>query len=258
MSDAPIAELRRAVAEDTPLAPVHAAVRASLVDIEPGRCTATLPVPPADGLDAGLWLLADYAAGLAVTGTLAAGERITTMRLTLHVHVRDPAPGTLHATGCLLDHLGGSALSTADIVDDAGRVIARATARNAVLADEVAASYTRSEDTWGTPPVGVGDLVHIDPDGSVRPDARSGNTADVVQGGVLASVAVRALAVDLGGPPDEATATFLRPVPVEGAVLRARTHVEHGGRRLRAARATLVDQRERTVLLVTALRYAGS
>jgi acyl-coenzyme A thioesterase PaaI-like protein len=237
---------------------VHAAVRASLIEIEPGRCTATLPVPPADGLDAGLWLLADFASGLAVTGTLAAGERITTLRLTLHVVARDLAAGTLHATGCLRDHLGASALSTADIVDDDGRVVARATGRNAVLADEVAASYTRSEHPWGAPPVGAADLIHLDADGAWRPDPRAVNTANVVQGGVLASAAVRALVADLGGPPDEATATFLRPVPVEGAALWARTEVEHGGRTLRSARVTLLDARDRTVLLATGLRYAGS
>ena len=234
---------------------MHAAVRASLTEIEPGRCTATLPAPPPDGLDAGLWLLGDFASGLAVTGTLAAGERITTLRLTLHVLGRDLAPGTLHATGCLRDHLGASALSTADIVEDDGRVVARATGRNAVLADEVAASYTRSEHPWRAPPAGAAELIHLDADGAWRPDPRAVNTANVVQGGVLASAAVRALVADLGGPPDEATATFLRPVPVEGAALWARTEVEHGGRRLRTGHAALRDDRDRVVATVTGLRY---
>jgi acyl-coenzyme A thioesterase PaaI-like protein len=149
-------------------------------------------------------------------------------------------------------------VSTADIVDEDGRVVARATGRNAVLADEVAATYIRSEHPWGAPPVGAAELIHLDTDGAWRPDPHAVNTAGVVQGGVLASVAVRALAADLGGPPDEATATFLRPVPVEGAALRARTEIEHGGRRLRSARVTVLDARDRAVLLATGLRYAGS
>ena len=56
--------------------------------------------PPPDGdIDAALWLLGDFVSGLAVTGTLDAGERITTLRLTLHVLARDVV-GTLHAVGC--------------------------------------------------------------------------------------------------------------------------------------------------------------
>ena len=81
------------------------------------------------------------------------------------------------------------------------------------------------------------------------------NHAAVVQGGALASLPARALADVLGGPPDEATATFLRAVPADGRTVRTEVEVEHDGRRLRSGRAMLRDDRDRTVLTMTGLRY---
>ena len=86
------------MADDIPLAPVHAAVRARLRAIEPGRAEADMPAPDGD-VDGALWLLGDFVSGLAVTSTLAAGERITTLRLTLHVVARDDVPGPCTPSG---------------------------------------------------------------------------------------------------------------------------------------------------------------
>ena len=242
--------LRRVAEEDTPLAPVHAAVHARLREIEPGRAVARMPAPDGD-IDAALWLLADFVSGLAVTGTLDAGERITTLRLTLHVLARDVA-GTLHAVGALDDRDAVVALSTAVISDDTGRVVARATGRNAVLTDDVAAEYRVEATTWPSTPRPVTALVA---DGAA-PDGDAVNTASVVQGGALASLPARALADVLGGPADEATATFLRAVPADGRTVHAEASVEHGGRRLRTGHATLRDDRDRVVATVTGLRYS--
>lgn len=232
---------------------MHAVAGARLVAIDPGRVDATLPAPDPAGLDAALWLLADYVTGLAVTGTLDAGERITTLRLTLHVVARPEVAGTLRGVGTLDEKVGGVALSTGVITDEAGRTLARAIGRNAVLADEVAATSTvGGEHAWSDPPRRAADLVA---DGAA-PDPRAVNHAAVVQGGVLASLPAAALADVLGGPPDEATATFLRAVPVDGRTVHVTTELEHGGRRLRSGRAVLRDDRERTVVTVTGLRYA--
>ncbi|WP_433027199.1 PaaI family thioesterase [Actinomycetospora sp. CA-053990] len=135
------------MAEDVPLAPVHAAVRARLRAIEPGRAEADMPAPDGD-VDGALWLLGDFVSGLAVTSTLAAGERITTLRLTLHVVARDDVRGTLHAVGCLDERNPDVALSTAVITDDDGRTLARAHGRNAVLRDEQAAEYRTATPDW--------------------------------------------------------------------------------------------------------------
>jgi acyl-coenzyme A thioesterase PaaI-like protein len=242
--------LRRVVADDVPLAPVHAAVHARLTAIEPGRADTTLPAPGADP-DAALWLLGDFASGLAVTGTLDAGERITTLRLTLHVLTREIRGGTLHAVGCLDDRPRGVALSTAVITDDAGRTIARAHGRNAVLADEVAAGYGAEVPSWAPAPLAVDQLVRD----AVAPHDQAVNTAAVVQGGALASLPARALAEVLEGPADEASAVFLRPVPADGRTVHAEAELEHGGRRLRSGRALLRDDRARVVLSVSGLRY---
>lgn len=254
MGETPLTQLQRCVADDVPLAPVHAVAGARLRAIEPGRADAFMPAP-ADGLDAALWLLADFASGVAVTGTLGPGERITTLRLTLHVLTREPAGTTLHAVGCLDARAPHVALSTAVITDDDGRTVARADGRNAVLADEVAAS-TRPGDGpgWSDPPRAAGALVA---DGAA-PDPHAVNHAGVVQGGVLASLPARALADVLGGPADEVTATFLRAVPADGRAVHTHVELEHGGRRLRSARALLRDDRDRTVLSVTGLRYTGA
>lgn len=231
---------------------MHAAVHARLHAIEPGRADATLPAP-AEGLDAALWLLADFVSGLAVTGTLGAGERITTLRLTLHVITRD-VTGTLHARGHLDERDTHVALSTAVITDDAGRTVARATGRNAILADDVAADYRTAESSpWPTEGRAPHTLVR---DGAA-PDPVAVNTAEVVQGGVLASLPASALVDVLGGPVDEATATFLRAVPADGRTVHVTTEVEHRGRRLRSGRAVLRDDRDRTVLTVTGLRYSA-
>ncbi|GAA4787828.1 hypothetical protein GCM10023200_22620 [Actinomycetospora chlora] len=236
---------------------MHAAVGARLTAIEPGRADAVMP--GADGepdaaLEPALWLLADFVSGLAVTGTLGAGERITTLRLTLHVLRRDPAPGPLRAAGCLDERAPDVALSTAEIADAAGRTIARAHGRNAVLADEVA-TRTRpgAAPPWSDPPRSAAGLVTD----RAAPDPLAVNYAGVVQGGVLASLPARALADVLGGPPDEASATFLRAVPADGRAVHTATEVEHGGRRLRSGRAVLCDNRDRTVLTLSGLRYVA-
>lgn len=228
---------------------MHAAVGARLRAIVPGRAEAVLPAPSREP-DAALWVLADFVTGLAVTGTLAPGERITTLRLTLHVVAR-PA-GALRGVGTLDDVTGGVALSTAVITDDAGRTVARAVGRNAILADEVAAStWPGDAPTWSDPPRAADRLVRE----GAAPDPVAVNHAGVVQGGVLASLPARALADVLGGPADEATATFLRAVPVDRTV-HTTTELEHGGRRLRSARAVLRDDRDRTALTMTGLRYS--
>ena len=210
---------------------------------------------PAEGLDAALWLLADYVSGLAVTGTLGAGERITTLRLTLHVVTRDVAGGTLAAVGCLDERGPDVALSTAVITDGAGTTIARAHGRNAVLADAVAAT-TRvgAAPGWSDPPRSAADLVRE----GAAPDPGAVNYAGVVQGGVLASLPARALEPLLGGPPDEASATFLRAVPADGRAVHTHAELQHGGRRLRTGRATVRDEDGRTVMTVEGLRYTAT
>lgn len=254
----PLAALRRAARDATPLARVHAATHSRLLEIEPGRCVASMPVI-ADDPDLGLWVLADFVVGLAVTGTIATGERITTVRLTLQV-LRAVSGRELHAVGELVDSGDGVVLSQAVITDDTGRAVARSTGRNAVLRDEAG-------DTFGDPPPGfaaapstAADLLATVADGDDlvgRAGAEAVNSADVVQGGVLAAFATRALGHGLDRRPDEVSATFLRSTPA-GEDLHADVTVEHAGRRLRSGRVDVRDAGGGLVLTASGISYAGA
>jgi acyl-coenzyme A thioesterase PaaI-like protein len=186
-------------------------VGARLCAIEPGRAEAVVP----RGGDAVLWLLADFVSGLAVTGTLEAGQRITTLRLTLHVVLRDVAGGTLRAVGSLDERAPDVALSTAVITDDAGRTVARAQGRNAVLIDAVAAETAPgSGPGWSDPPRSAADLV-VD---GAPPDPHAVNYAGVVQGGVLASLPARApWPTSWAGRPTRRARRSCAPSPPTGA-----------------------------------------
>jgi acyl-coenzyme A thioesterase PaaI-like protein len=256
---APLAALQRSARESRPLAPVHAATHSRLHEIEPGRCVASIP-GVVDDPDLGLWVLADFVTGLAVTGTIGVGERITTLRLTLQL-LAPAASGPLHATSELVTAAGDDvALSHAVITDAAGRTVARGTARNAVLRDAAGDTF---DDTPGTftaePRTASSGLLAVREDGEdllARPDRASVNSAEVVQGGVLAALAGRALQRALGPRPDEVTATFLRATAPDADV-RAAAVVEHAGRRLRSGRVTLTDVRGKPVLTASGLAYAA-
>lgn len=255
---APLAALRRSADEGRPLAPVHAATHLRLLEIEPGRCLATMP-GVADDPDLGLWVLADFVTGLAVTGTIGVGERITTLRLT--VQTVAPAPlGELRATGELVHTGDGGALSHAVIVDAEGHTVARSTARNAVLRDAAGDTFDDTPPTFGLAPSTAAALLDVREDGDdlvARPAPTSTNSAQIVQGGVLAAVAGRALGRGLGGRPDEVTATFLRATPPDGDV-RAHVVVEHAGRRLGSGRVELVGARGKPVLTASGIVYTGA
>jgi acyl-coenzyme A thioesterase PaaI-like protein len=263
-TEAPIAVLRRAAERGTPIAPVHAALGIRLLEVEPGRSesTMTAPADPAgDDPLLGPLVLADFALGVALNGTVAAGERIATLGLALH-RVRPVAPGTvLRASAWVEDPSGPrerGVRSAAALRDEQGRTVARADARNVVLADDLAAVYGDTpaayDEPWSAPDLmgarAVGDGV------VARPHPATANSADAVQGGLLAAVAARALTVVLQRVPDEVVATFLRSTPADGSSLRARATVEHAGRRLSSGRATVTGARDRTLVTATGYVYA--
>lgn len=261
MSTAPITVLRRALEQGTPLAPVHAVSGARLEEIEPGACVAHMTAPP-DPHDAhpllGLLLLADFALGVSVNGAVAAGERIATLRLAL-ARVAPVAPGTpLVARARLDDAVGDALTSSAEITGPEG-VLARASARNAVLRDELAETYGETPAAFDpAEPWSVDDLVATTEERGAtvaRPHPMTANSAGVVQGGLLAAISARALAVALHRVPDELTTTFLRASPAGGGPLRAWPTVDHGGRQLRSGRVRVSGAGERTLATTTGLAY---
>ena len=255
MSDdpTPLAVLRGLVARDAPLAPVHAAVHARLTDIDRGCCSAQMPTVAGDGLLESVLILADFVMGVAYSSTLRAGDRIVTVRIGVQVLARPQSGTALVGTGRLDDARNGVGLSSATITDPEGRELARCVARNAVLTDDLAGQYGSTSPTWSTRPSSWRLLMPHrgeDPtrDGTTlvsRPDHTSANSAGVVQGGALAGLASRGLVHALDVVPDDFAISFVRSMRPDGSPVMCRVVVEHGGRRLKVARAELVDDRGR-------------
>ena len=253
MSDdpSPLAVLRDLVAQDAPLAPVHAAVHARLTGVERGSCSARLPTQPGDGLLESVLILADFVMGVAYSSTLRAGDRIVTVRIGVQLLGRPLAGEVLFGDGRLDSARNGVGLSSGTITDREGGEVARCLARNAVLTDDVAGQYGRTAPTWAKRPSSWRLLMPHrgeDPtrDGTTmvsRPDHTSANSAGVVQGGALAGLAARGLAHSLDAVPEDFAVSFVRSVRADGSPVMCRVVVEHGGRRLRVGRAELVDER---------------
>jgi acyl-coenzyme A thioesterase PaaI-like protein len=194
----PLAALRRRVADRAPLAPIHASVHAELLAIEPGHVEARMPTAARDPALEAVLVLADFVLGLAVTGTVGPGERITTLRLSVQM-VGEAGAGELRGTGRLEHRDDAVGVSSAEIVDEEGQLVARCTGRNAVLADRAPDSL--SEDLrWAARPGPWALLMPMrdaepTPEGATviaHPDPQTANSAGVVQGGALAGVAAHA------------------------------------------------------------------
>ncbi len=240
--------LLRAIASGAgSLAPVHAALGTVLDAIEPGHAVARVPhLPPHRLRGPGVVpVLGDLVLSAAVTSSLDAGLRIST--LALHTAVLGPLPppgSALVARADLVAPAGTTAVSRAEVCAADGRPVAHLTARSAVL-----------------PATDRGGLFHDPPDpdpfAALGPDLRAApvlaNSVGGVQGGVLAAVVGHRIAAAL---PDAVACDhdvrFVRPVAADGAPMAVDVEVRHEGRRLAAADARLYDAAGRLVLLASA------
>ena len=247
------------------LAPVHAALGTALDTIEPGLAVARVPrLPPHRLRGPGVVpVLGDLVLSAAITSSLAAGLRIST--LTLHTAMLGPLPppgAALVARAELVGAGGAVAGGTADASADA---VAGATA---VSRAEVYAADGRPVAQVGArcavlPSTGGGELFHdpVDPDpfAALGPELRAAatlaNSAGGVQGGVLAAVVGHRIAEAIGAPDAAACdydVTFVRGVAADGAGMAVDVEVRHGGRRLVAADARLRDSRGRVAVIASA------
>ena len=243
------------------LAPVHAALGTALDTIEPGLAVARVPrLPPHRLRGPGVVpVLGDLVLSAAITSSLAAGLRIST--LTLHTAMLGPLPppgAALAARAELVGPAGGTADASADAVAGAtavsraevyaadGRPVAQVGARCAVL-----------------PSTGGGELFHdpIDPDpfAALGPELRAAatlaNSAGGVQGGVLAAVVGHRIAEAIGAPDAAACdydVTFVRGIAADGDRMAVDVEVRHAGRRLVAADARLRDARGLLAVIASA------
>ena len=242
----PLTLLRAIAAGEGALAPVHAALGTVLEAIEPGHATASVPhLPPQRLRGPGVVpVLGDLVLSAAVTSSLAAGLRIST--LTLHTAMLGPLPPpgeALVASAVLAAPADATAVSRAEVCAADGRPVAHLTARSAVL-----------------PSTDQGGLFHDPPDpdpfAALGPDLFAApvlaNSVGGVQGGVLAAVVAHRIAEAV---PD-ATACdhdirFVRTVAADGAPRAVDVEVRHSGRRLAAADARLRDATGRLAVLAS-------
>jgi len=130
------ADLRRRVARSA----FHAWAGIELVGASPGR--VELALEAADhhinlqgSLHGGMIAtLADTATGLAVRSMVPAGRRHITVQLDVH-YLRPGRPGRITAVGTTVRVGTTIAVAEADVTDDGGRLLAKATATVAVMAE---------------------------------------------------------------------------------------------------------------------------
>ncbi len=248
------------------LAPVHAALGTVLDTIEPGLAVARVPrLPPHRLRGPGVVpVLGDLVLSAAITSSLAAGLRIST--LTLHTAMLGPLPppGAALVARAELVAPGGAvagavaeatAVSRAEVCASAGEsdggpagAVAGATAvsRAAVYAADGRPVAQVGARCAVLPSTGGGALFHdpVDPDpfAALGPELRAAatlaNSAGGVQGGVLAAVVGHRIAEAIGAPDAAACdydVTFVRGIAADGAGMAVDVEVRHGGRRLVAA-----------------------
>jgi len=264
-SPSALAVLRAVARGAGSLAPVHAALGTVLDTVEPGLAVARVPrLPPHRLRGPGVVpVLGDLVLSAAITSSLAAGLRIST--LTLHTAMLGPLPppgAALVARAELVGPGGAVAGGTADASADA---VAGATA---VSRAEVYAADGRPVAQVGArcavlPSTGGGELFHdpVDPDpfAALGPELRAAatlaNSAGGVQGGVLAAVVGHRIAEAIGAPDAAACdydVTFVRGIAADGDRMAVDVEVRHAGRRLVAADARLRDARGLLAVIASA------
>ena len=126
--------LKRMMAGELPAPPILSTLGADAASFEYGECSFSM-VPqefhfnPLGSVHGGvIATLLDSAAGCAVHSVLAAGEGYTSVDLTTkYLRPVTVSTGTVTATGTVLSRGSRTALAQAQLVDDAGRLLAHAT-----------------------------------------------------------------------------------------------------------------------------------
>ena len=286
-----VERIRAAAADGAALLPVHATFGVRALDASPGSTAFAQRMGPwlldRDGrLCPGTFMIAaDAALGSAVNTALGAG--LTVMSLTIHAQfvTLDPGAATDFTVRAEAQHVGtASGFSAGEIVDDAGRLIARLSTQCGYLPLAVPPVIARgavriAEEDWTAATNGtglaavaerrVGARIVDSRDGQVTISAESGpavrNSRGALQGGVLGLLAEQAISACLvqGSPTLAQAATmeldvsYLRSVGADQRRVEVAARAEHAGRRFALARATCRDGAGRFVMSAVGSRYAG-
>jgi uncharacterized protein (TIGR00369 family) len=250
--------------------PVAVSLGIAIESVDEGRMTARL----ADAAPAVLrgpgpaLVMMDMVLSAVITTVLPTERAIST--LTLHWAGTGPFPtaaGPLVGIGTVVHVTEDSALSTGQLVDDSGDVVAIVTNRSALLPrpDGWTGGWAAAQAPDGPP-----GFTALDLDGG--PSRWTGvgapslsNTVGAVQGGVVAAVCahvldevVGAARPHLAGATVDLDVTYLRPVPSDGSAFAVDAEPVHTGSRLSAARAGIRDATGRLAITAAATHWRGT
>jgi uncharacterized protein (TIGR00369 family) len=134
---------RRMIAGEMPPAPMGQLIGMRLIAIEAGRATFELDADerhhnPMGTLHGGILCdIADSAMGLAYGSTLGEGESFTTLQLTINF-LRPIRSARLTAEGTIVQQGRSAGMTECSVIDERGRLIARATSTCLTLRGEQA------------------------------------------------------------------------------------------------------------------------
>jgi acyl-coenzyme A thioesterase PaaI-like protein len=265
----PLERLRAAAVGSDPLVPVAGALGITVDSVDEGAMTARLAPAPAVLRGPGpAFVMIDMVLSAVVTTVLPTDHAIST--LTLHWAGTGPFPAPtapLTATGTVLHVTADSALSTGQLLDADGEVVATVTNRSALLPLPAGG---RRPGRRGEPLDGPVGLTGLELAGGPSRWSGTGapplsNTAGAVQGGVVAAVvthaldhAVGAARPHLAGATFDLDVTYLRAVPADGSTFTVDATVLHAGRRLAAGRAEMHDSAGRLAVVASSTHWRGN
>ncbi|WP_156935175.1 PaaI family thioesterase [Pseudonocardia spinosispora] len=269
--------LRSLIDREIPIAPVHDVFQVRLVGVGAGRAVARMPArsltEQADTRCGGpLWVLADCALGVSISSTLPEDRGITTLRLAMHqVASWWPGSGWVTCVGTVDDVDAEDGTSRGEVRDSEDRLLATFDTRCAVIpAPEHWLHRTPEPAPDGSDSDGQLDVELTVEAAAVsmraRTGSRLGNARGAVQGGVMGLLVDRMLMPLLDQPDAAGERTPLRhDVEVHylrgagmNADLTGTAEQVHGGRRLRTARAEILDPRGRPAITATGLAYPAA
>src|SRR5437879_13023514 len=134
---------RRMIAGDLPPAPMATLIGLRLTAIEPGRARFELDADhrthnPMGTLHGGILCdIADSAMGMAYASTLGEGESFTTLQLTINF-LRPVRSARLIADGTIVQQGRSTGMAECSVMDDTGKLIAKATSTCLTLRGEQA------------------------------------------------------------------------------------------------------------------------
>jgi uncharacterized protein (TIGR00369 family) len=250
--------------------PVAVGLGIAIEEVDEGRMVARLAEPAPSGLrgPGPALVMMDMVLSAVVATVLPAERAIST--LTLHWAGTGPFPdatGPLVGVGTVVHVTDDSALSTGQLLDGDGGVVATVANRSALLPRPAGwdGGWAAADAPDGPPGFAALGLTGTAPRWTGVGAASLSNTAGAVQGGVVAAVTAHVLDEVIGaarphlaGATVDLDVTYLRPVPADGSGFAVTAEPVHTGSRLSAARAEVRDSAGKLAIVASATHWRGT